>query len=212
MPQPIPGTENGSQPLFSPDGQWLAFEADSKEKKVRLDGSAPVTIASGGFNNGADWSARNELIVGSTGKSRGLSRVSVAGGELAALTQPDSAKGETDHLWPIATADGGSVVFVSWSGVLATARLAITSLDHPEVIEEGMFFALETYWPSADGVGAARIEEELVVTATGCEVVTKFPAEELLVAGHRYFSLDGHLPLLRNSQSHLNTPEGRGER
>src|SRR3954470_14065912 len=88
----------------------------------------------------------------------------------------------------------------------------LVSLEHPEVLEEGMFFALETYWPSADGVGAARIEEELVVTATGCEVVTKFPAEDLLVAGQRYFSVGGHLPLLRDSQSHLNTPEGRGER
>ena len=75
-----------------------------------------------------------------------------------------------------------------------------------------MFFALETYWPSSDGVGAARIEEELVVTATGCEVVTKFPAEDLLVAGQRYFSLGGQLPVLRNAQSHLNTAEGRGER
>ena len=46
-----------------------------------------------------------------------------------------------------------------------------------------MVFALETYWPSADGWGAARIEEEVVVTADGCEVITKFPAEELLVAG-----------------------------
>jgi Xaa-Pro aminopeptidase len=43
----------------------------------------------------------------------------------------------------------------------------LVSLDHPAVLEEGMLFALETYWPSADGVGAARIEEELVVTA-GC--------------------------------------------
>jgi hypothetical protein len=85
------------------------------------------------------------------------------------------------------------------------------SLDHPEVLDEGMFFALETYWPSADGVGAARIEEELVVTANGCEVVTKFPAEDLLVAGQRYYSLDGHLPLLREAQSHLNTAAGRGE-
>src|SRR6187200_2322598 len=41
-PQPIPGTKNAFQPLFSPDGQWLAFQADNKEKKVRLDGSAPV--------------------------------------------------------------------------------------------------------------------------------------------------------------------------
>ena len=62
------------------------------------------------------------------------------------------------------------------------------SLDHPEVLEEGMVFALETYWPAKDGWSAARIKEELVVTATGCEVITKFPAEELLVAGQRYFS------------------------
>ena len=75
-----------------------------------------------------------------------------------------------------------------------------------------MFFALETYWPSADGVGAARIEEELVVTADGCEVVTKFPAEDLLVAGQRYFSVGGPLTTLRESQSHLNTAAGRGER
>ncbi len=86
----------------------------------------------------------------------------------------------------------------------------LVSLDHPETLEEGMVFALETYWPSADGLGAARIEEELVVTADGCEVITKFPAEELLVAGKRYFTVGGTLPTLRNSQSHLNTDAGRG--
>jgi Xaa-Pro aminopeptidase len=87
----------------------------------------------------------------------------------------------------------------------------LVSLDHPEVLEEGMVFALETYWPSTDGIGAARIEEELVVTATGCEVITKFPAEELLIAGQRYYAVGGPLPLLRNSQSQLNTAAGRGE-
>lgn len=87
----------------------------------------------------------------------------------------------------------------------------LVSLDHPETIEEGMVFALETYWPSADGVGAARIEEELVVTADGCEVITKFPAEHLLVAGgRRYYTVDGPMNPLREAQSHLNTPAGRG--
>ena len=75
-----------------------------------------------------------------------------------------------------------------------------------------MVFALETYWPSADGWGAARIEEELVATADGCEVITKFPAEELIVAGKRYFTVDGALSLERDSQSHLNTSWGRGEK
>ena len=71
-----------------------------------------------------------------------------------------------------------------------------------------MVFALETYWPAKDGWGAARIEEELVVTKDGCEVITKFPAEDLLVAGKRYFTVDGPLPTMRDSQSHLNTEAG----
>jgi len=85
----------------------------------------------------------------------------------------------------------------------------LVSLDHPEVLEQGMVFALETYWPSADGLGAARIEEELVVTENGCEVITKFPAEELLVAGQRYYTVGGQLSTIRDSQSHLNTEAGR---
>lgn len=81
----------------------------------------------------------------------------------------------------------------------------LVSLDNPEVLQEGMVFALETYWPSADGIGAARIEEEIVVTADGCEIITKFPAEKLLVAGRKYHAVGGDLPTLRNTQSHLNT-------
>jgi hypothetical protein len=49
-----------------------------------------------------------------------------------------------------------------------------------------MVFALETYCAATDGRSAARIEEEVVVTATGCEVITRFPADELLVAGRSY--------------------------
>src|SRR5712664_2329796 len=86
----------------------------------------------------------------------------------------------------------------------------LVSLDHPEPLEEGMVFALETYWPAADGWSAARIEEEVVVTADGCEVITKFPAEELLVAGRKYWTVGGALGTLRESQSHLNTVAGRG--
>jgi hypothetical protein len=50
-----------------------------------------------------------------------------------------------------------------------------------------MVFALETYCAATDGRSAARIEEEVVVTATGCDVITRFPADELLVAGRMYF-------------------------
>src|ERR1700758_2966824 len=76
----------------------------------------------------------------------------------------------------------------------------LVSFDHPCEIKPGMVFALETFWPSTDGWSAARIEEEIVVTPTGHEVITRFPAEELLVAGRHYFTVDGPLPALRESE------------
>ncbi|MBV9003797.1 MAG: aminopeptidase P family protein [Solirubrobacterales bacterium] len=60
------------------------------------------------------------------------------------------------------------------------------SLDAPAEIEEGMVFALETYCPASDGRSAARIEEEVLVKADGPEILTRFPGEELLVAGRQY--------------------------
>jgi Xaa-Pro aminopeptidase len=73
----------------------------------------------------------------------------------------------------------------------------LVSFDHPEVIEEGMVFALETFWPATDGWSAARIEEELVVTADGCEVITRFPAEELLITAGGQYTVGGTLPGVR---------------
>ena len=61
----------------------------------------------------------------------------------------------------------------------------LNSLEHPVELKEGMVFALETYCPADDGHSAARIEEEIVVTAEGPQLLTLFPAEELVVT-NRY--------------------------
>jgi Xaa-Pro aminopeptidase len=82
----------------------------------------------------------------------------------------------------------------------------LVSFEYPETIREGMVFALETFWPASDGWSAARIEEQLVVTADGCEVITRFPAEELLVAGGGHPTVGGPLPGVRETQSNLNNP------
>jgi Xaa-Pro aminopeptidase len=81
----------------------------------------------------------------------------------------------------------------------------LVSLEHSCEIQPGMVFALETFWPSTDGWSAARIEEEIVVTETGHEVITRFPAEELLVAGRHYFTVDGPLPAIRETESQSST-------
>jgi len=58
----------------------------------------------------------------------------------------------------------------------------LNSLEHPVELKEGMVIALETYCPAKDGVSAARIEEEVVITAEGPHVITRFPSDELFVA------------------------------
>ena len=61
----------------------------------------------------------------------------------------------------------------------------LNSLDHPMELEAGMVFAVETYCPATDGASAARIEEEVIVTPKGAQIITLFPADELPIA-NRY--------------------------
>jgi Xaa-Pro dipeptidase len=55
--------------------------------------------------------------------------------------------------------------------------------DHPTEIKEGMVFAVETWCGAADNSGAARIEEEVVVTKDGCEIITNYPSDHLISCG-----------------------------
>jgi Xaa-Pro aminopeptidase len=59
----------------------------------------------------------------------------------------------------------------------------IESLNDPFPIQEGMVFALETYAQTPDARQGCRIEEEVLVTATSYEILTKYPCEELISCG-----------------------------
>jgi Xaa-Pro dipeptidase len=58
----------------------------------------------------------------------------------------------------------------------------LTSVREPIELKVGMVFAVETYCPAADGISAARIEEEVILTPKGAQVITLYPAEELPIA------------------------------
>jgi len=58
----------------------------------------------------------------------------------------------------------------------------IFSLDHPYPIKTGMVFAAETQQGKMFEWGT-RIEEEILVTETGNEILTKFPSEEIIAVG-----------------------------
>ncbi len=58
----------------------------------------------------------------------------------------------------------------------------LNSLKDSYELKAGMVFAVETFCPAKDGVSAARIEEEVVLTPNGAKVITLFPAQELPIA------------------------------
>ena len=58
----------------------------------------------------------------------------------------------------------------------------VNSLIKPNELKAGMVFAVETFCPATDGVSAARIEEEVVLTPEGAKIITLYPAKELPVA------------------------------
>ena len=115
-------------------------------------------------------------------------------------------KGMTWGATPRDVARAADVIFVMVTDSAALEGIA----DGPDGLVAGlsagktiidMVFALETFWPTKDGTSAARIEEEIVVTATGHEVITRFPAEELLVAGAPFVTVGGQLPIVREIEA-----------
>ena len=116
--------------------------------------------------------------------------------EAIALIRPGRTTDEIAKVWPSAEELGFAneeacfgLQFAHGLGVGLYESPMISrlhSLEHPTEIKKDQVFAIETYCPGRDGVSAARIEEEVVVTDEGCRIITKFPGEELLVAGTNY--------------------------
>jgi hypothetical protein len=82
----LPGTENGRDPFFSPDSQWVGFFADGKLKKISVQGGAPVILCSAPFDLGASW-GKDETIIASMNLAGGLLRVPAAGGSPQPITK-----------------------------------------------------------------------------------------------------------------------------
>jgi Tol biopolymer transport system component len=144
--RPIAGTERGSDPRFSPDGEWIAFESAGKLKKVSLSGGAPQFLANLAFSAGADWGL-DDRIVFTPAFTGGLFSISAQGGQAQRLTSP--ARNEA-HIWPSVLPDGKSVLFTIWSGQPSydQARIGLLELDTGEwsVVLDGASYA--RYTPS----------------------------------------------------------------
>jgi eukaryotic-like serine/threonine-protein kinase len=127
-PKPVPGTENGAAPFFSPDGDWLGFIADGKLKKVPLRGGPPLAICDIPNSAKASW-GRNGFIVFRPVYGAGLSLVSANGGIPSVITKLDLSRSERAHSSPEFLPSGDAVLFTIWTGVtLERPQIAVLSL------------------------------------------------------------------------------------
>ena len=95
----IPGTEDGTAPFFSTDGEWVGFFTDTLLKKVRLDGVGASTLAEVVSPiNRAKGSWRADGFIVFQGSSGGLMQIQEDGGVAEALTTIDPDGNVQYHL------------------------------------------------------------------------------------------------------------------
>jgi serine/threonine-protein kinase len=159
----IPDTKGAATPFFSPDGEWIAFFADDKLKKVPVGGGAPVTLCdSDGSNRGADWGT-DDFIVFAPHYTLPMMRVSGAGGEPTVLTAIDKTKGERTHRWPQSVPGEDLVLFT------------VGTMDSPESYDD------------------ARIQAIRPSTGEQRTVLERASMARYLPSGHLVFGREGFL-------------------
>ena len=106
--KPIPGTEGGVGPFFSPDGQWVGFFVGAKLKKVSVSGGAAISLADAAFPRGASWSNQGAIIFAPSGGSL-IQQVADAGGTSHPITRLE--EGDISQRWPEFMPGGDAVLF-----------------------------------------------------------------------------------------------------
>jgi eukaryotic-like serine/threonine-protein kinase len=89
---PIRGTnEDPAEPVFSPDGQWIAYWAKDQWRKIPVTGGAPVTISAAAIPFGATWDG-NKILFGAG--ADGIFEVLATGGAPHKIVSADQKASE----------------------------------------------------------------------------------------------------------------------
>jgi serine/threonine-protein kinase len=148
---PLARTQGGFNPFFSPNGEWVAFGADRKLKKISIHGGEPITLCDAPGIRGGAW-GEDGFIVAVLSTTAVLSRVPENGGSPQPLTKFEN--GEVSHRWPQILPGGKAVVFSANStfGNWEDAHVEVLSLrtGQRKTVVRGGFYG--RYLPSGHPV------------------------------------------------------------
>ena len=116
---PLPGTEGGQFPFWSPDSRQIGFSTASALKRISLAGGTPQNICNLTANGPSAWN-RDGMILFWPGGNQPLYQVNAMGGEPKALTKLDGSRQETGHLLPAFLPDGRHFTYLSLGSQPAT--------------------------------------------------------------------------------------------
>jgi serine/threonine-protein kinase len=180
----LAGTENASDPFFSPDSQWIGFFAHGKLKKISVQGGAAVTLCDAPTDRGGSW-GEDGTIVFTPDIVVPLSKVSSAGGKPEPLTTLDKQAGDVTHRWPQVLPGSNAVLFTSATrsvGPIAEdADIVVYSMasGQRKTVQRGGFYA--RYLPSG----------HVVYTHEGTLFAVPFDLKRLEVTGQPTPILEG---------------------
>ena len=122
----LPGTDNATDPFWSPDSRFIGFFADAKLKKTDRSGGPVQTLSDALAAVGGTWNRNGDILIGALDQ---VQRISAAGGTLSRI--PGHA--DLTELYPVFLPDGRHYVATRNSGADATASgLWLNSMDGPE--------------------------------------------------------------------------------
>jgi serine/threonine protein kinase len=109
MAQPLEGTEDATNPFWSPDSRSIGFCAELKLKRIDIAGGPAQVLANAPDCRGGTWN-RDGVIVFAPSRMEGLYRVPAAGGERVGITHPDPQR-HLGHTNPQFLPDGHHLLF-----------------------------------------------------------------------------------------------------
>ncbi len=129
--RPLPETADANNPIFSPDGKWVAFVRSNQIFKVGIDGSRPQLLAAApGIFGGMSWSSTGVIVVSG---NVALYTIPETGGQPRELVKPNRSVGELYFITPLVVDDQGVVLYASSpSSAVAGSKIAMASLKTGE--------------------------------------------------------------------------------